>query len=92
MATCRSQVELGDENGGQAGSGGEKGSYKYKLGKIKLYTSQVKHILWFSGLAGHFRRSCGAELGGFGGQSVPASGKYPHFGAHKYLILLTLAR
>jgi hypothetical protein len=47
-APLHSQVELGDENGGRAGPGGEKGNARYNLGKEKLCIVQVANINIFS--------------------------------------------
>ena len=72
--------------------GGEKGNYKYNLGKKKLCISQLWHITRFSGLSRPVLQVLQRGIRGLWGQPVPGPGKIPQLGAHKSLINLSLVR
>ena len=63
----RSQVALGNGNGGQAGPGGEKGNPRYNLGTRKRCIIQVANIPRFSRLSRPGLRGFQAEKSGQSG-------------------------
>ena len=71
---------------------GEKGNAKYNLGKRKTvhHPSSAYSSVYRVSRPGS--RGFKPKKEANRGQIVPASEKIPHFGPHKYLILLTLVR